>query len=63
MRGDLMQVAQSNSKSPNKLADKYLDGKAGGFYGIGGKRATCKVFQEQDEEAQAVLHRHFSVIG
>lgn len=32
----IVQVAESNIKSPNKLADKYLSGRSGGRYGIGG---------------------------
>jgi len=43
----LIQVAESNSKSPNKLGDKYLDGKAGGFYGIGGSEPHVKYFKSR----------------
>jgi hypothetical protein len=34
------QLAESNQRSPNKLADKYLAGRAGGFYGIGSTRSV-----------------------
>src|SRR5262249_37925883 len=43
----LMQVADWNSKSPNKLGDKSLDGKAGGIYGIGGSEPHVKYFKSR----------------
>jgi hypothetical protein len=43
----LMQLAESNSRSPNKLDDKYLDGKAGGIYGIGGSEPHVKYFKNK----------------
>jgi hypothetical protein len=36
MPAGVIRLAESNQKSPNKLADKYLAGQAGGRYGIGG---------------------------
>jgi hypothetical protein len=47
MQTGVTQVAESNSKSPNKLGDKYLDGKAGGFYGIGGSEPHVKYFKSR----------------
>lgn len=41
----VIQLAESNSKSPNKLGDKYLDGKSGGMYGIGGGEPHAKYFK------------------
>src|SRR5262245_1319493 len=40
-----IQVAESNTKSPNKLADKYLSGRSGGRYGIGGTES--KIFKKK----------------
>jgi hypothetical protein len=40
----LLQVAESNTKSPNKGADKYMSGQGGGRYGIGGSEPKVKYF-------------------
>jgi hypothetical protein len=42
MPSGLMQVAESNTRSPNKLADKYMSGLAGGRYGVGGSEPQAK---------------------
>jgi hypothetical protein len=42
-----VQVAESNIKSPNKLGDKYLDGKAGAIYRIGGSEPHVKYFKSR----------------
>jgi hypothetical protein len=41
----IIQVAESNTKSPNKLADKYMSGRSGGRYGIGGTES--KIFKRK----------------
>ena len=41
----IVQVAESNTRSPNKLADKYLSGRSGGRYGIGGTES--KIFKKK----------------
>src|SRR5262245_49638610 len=43
----LIQLAESNTKSPNKLADKYMPGAAGGIYGIGGSEPKAKYFKSR----------------
>jgi hypothetical protein len=46
----VIQLADSNTKSPNKLGDKYLDGKAGGIYGIGGSEPHVKYFKNKKKK-------------
>lgn len=41
----IIQVAEANTKSPNKLADKYMSGRSGGRYGIGGTES--KIFKKK----------------
>jgi hypothetical protein len=36
MPAGALELAEANHNSPNKLGDKYLTGKSGGRYGIGG---------------------------
>ena len=43
----VIQLAESNSKSPNKLGDKFLDGKSGGIYGIGSSEPHAKYFKSR----------------
>src|SRR5262245_61223846 len=42
-----IQLAESNTKSPNKLADKFMSGAAGGIYGIGGGEPKAKYFKSR----------------
>jgi len=42
-----LQLAGAFAKSTNKLGDKYLDGKAGGIYGIGGSEPHVKYFKSR----------------
>lgn len=48
MPSAVIQLAESNTKSANKLADKYLAGKAGGRYGIGGTESV--VFKKKKKK-------------
>lgn len=41
----IIRLAGAFSKSPNKLADKYLSGRSGGRYGIGG--TDSKIFKKK----------------
>jgi len=43
-------LAESNTKSPNKLGDKSLDGKAGGVYGIGSSEPHVKYFKNKKKK-------------
>jgi hypothetical protein len=41
-------LAESNTRSSNKLADKYMAGRAGGRYGIGGSESV--VFKKKKKK-------------
>jgi hypothetical protein len=53
----VIQLAGSFNKSPNKLADKYLSGQAGGRYGIGGSEPRVKYFKNKIKKNTALLRR------
>jgi len=47
----LIQLAGSFHNSTAKLADKYLAGASGGFYGIGGSEPHAKYFKKKKPKA------------
>jgi len=47
MQTGLIQLAGSFQNSTAKLADKYLSGASGGFYGIGGSEPHAKYFKNR----------------
>jgi len=52
MPSGVIQLAESNQRSAGKLGDKYLDGKAGGRYGIGGEESKIFKRNKQNEFAK-----------
>ena len=54
----VIQLAAAFNKSPNKLADKYLSGQAGGRYGIGGSEPRVKYFKNRMKKIPRCCEAH-----